>query len=259
MIRAAKRMARLALLLVLVGCAGSATTAPTPPLPSGNAPNVQPEDAGSPPPGAAGGGDAAAGDALIRIIVEQSVGYERALRADKLKAAVEVATKVVNDPEFGQTMRTYPGIHSLPGFSQASLFGGGVVKSSDQPMSELLRGNASDGQIHVLLSIEDHGNEDGHTTQNAAHTGVTFSRGKIIDEMTVAQLADHLVHEHMHRIGFQHAQHRSLERCDSVPYSFGRTVCEFATRKYGLPGSCDKPSDWPPQEPRKHPEPGPRC
>jgi hypothetical protein len=256
--------------LLLVGCAGGLPAAtPAAPAPLTAAPEPQPitsasaQAAAPPPPAPAASPAATATDApvpLIHIIIEQQDGYEGASRTEKLKDAVAIAEKVLNDPDYRQVMRAYPSIHSLPGFTQATLFGGGTVTSSHQPMDDLLRGNGRDGQIHVWLSIEDHGNEDGHTNPNAEHNAVTFSKGSIIDHMTVAQLADHLVHEHMHRIGFEHAKHRSAERCDSVPYAFGRTVCQFATKKYGLAGRCDVPTDWPPEEPRRHDSAhGPHC
>jgi hypothetical protein len=262
--------------LLLAGCAGGANASAPAALVPAPTPSDSPALSAVQMETDAGRSDAAtrallaAGDAPaaattsasappIRIVVEEAKGYEGTARAAKLREAVAMAEKVLNDTEFGQVMRAYPGIHGLAGFSQPTLYGGGSFTSSDQPMTDLLRGNSSDGEIHLWLEIDSHGGEDGHTVQNPQHTGVTFSKGSIVDQMTVAQLADHLVHEHMHRIGFQHARSRSLERCDSVPYAFGRTVCQFAIEKYASPGTCDLPVDWPPEEPRKHPEPGPRC
>jgi hypothetical protein len=197
----------------------------------------------------------------IRIVVGAQNGYEAPARAKLLTEARAIAERVLNDPEYRQVMRTYPDIHGRSGFAQTTLFGGGRVTSNAQPMTALLRGNGADGQIHIWLSIEGSlSREERHTDQNRDETGVTYSKGSVIDSMTAAQLADHLVHEHMHRIGFQHEKRRSVERCDSVPYAYGRTVCQFAAHKYGLPGGCDLPTDWPPELPTKRGSPnGPRC
>jgi hypothetical protein len=82
----------------------------------------------------------------------------------------------------------------------------------------------------------------------------------IDDKLDVVGLADHLIHEHMHRIGFLHNYHKSKERCDSIPYAYGRTVCQFTTDKYHKTGRCDQPVDWPPEQPSSHNPPhGPSC
>ena len=193
------------------------------------------------------------------MIVEARDGYESPSRSQKLQAAVSTAESVINDEEYKRVMRGYPGYHHLSHFAQATKFHGGTVASNDEPMDALLRGNGADNQIHLWLVVEN-GGAEGHTDQNDAHTGFTHTTGATVDRMTVAQLADHLIHEHMHRIGFQHEQHRSAQRCDSVPYAFGRTACQFAIKKLGLPGSCDLPLDWPPEQAIPHPEHGaPRC
>jgi hypothetical protein len=173
---------------------------------------------------------------------------------------VDIAQKVLNDPEYRAAMVAYPDHHGLAGFTQATMFGGGSVASNASPMEALLRGNGPDGQIHVWLDVSFWVGGVGRTKQAAAHDGVTETNGGKLDHLTVAQLADHIVHEQMHRIGYQHADPRSVERCDSIPYVYGRTVCAFATHKYGLPGRCDDPDDWPPDQvvPRV-PAHGPRC
>jgi hypothetical protein len=199
---------------------------------------------------------------VLTIIVEQQTGYDTPTRAKKLKDAVDIAQKVLNDPEYRAAMIAYPDHHGLAGFTQATMYGGGSVTSNAEPMEALLRGNGPDGQIHVWLDVARLWLRDtvGHTAQSRDHNGVTTTKGSVLDKMTVAQLADHIVHEQMHRVDYQHADDRSFERCDSVPYVYGRTVCAFATHKYGLPGRCDDPDDWPPEQvvPRV-PAHGPRC
>jgi hypothetical protein len=208
-----------------------------------------PEPAGSPPP------------VVLKIVVEQQTGYDTTRRLPLLRDAVAVAEKVLNDPEYRDAMRAYPEHHGISGFTQDTMYPSGRLASTTAPMDALLQGNGSDGGVHLWVQVEHTlKNEVGHTDQNDAHNGVTHTKDSVLDHMTVAQLADHLVHEHMHRIGFQHEGKRSVERCDSVPYAYGRTVCEFATKKYGLAGECDHPIDWPPEHlaPRD-PAHGPRC
>jgi hypothetical protein len=268
---------RTFLALLLAGCAGapavaappSAATSPVLPEPQPSGVATAPAADSAPPPEAAAASAVAPASSgpppLLQIIVEAKTGYEKPKRAKLLSEAVEIAQKVINDPEYQQVMRAYPSIHGLPAFTQATVFHGGAVSSNDQPMDALLHGNGDDGQIHLWLTIETgwkyaFRNEDGHTLQDDHHTGTTYGKGSAIDRMSVAQLAGFLVHEHMHRIGFQHADAPSIERCDSVPYAYGRTVCQFATKKYGLSGGCDEPTDWPPEQPNtRDPVHGPRC
>ncbi len=198
---------------------------------------------------------------MVKIVVEQQTGYDTPTRAQKLKDAVKVAEKVLNDSQYRAAMMAYPDHHGLTKFTQATMYDGGNVASNASPMDALLKGNGPDGQIHVWLAVEHTlKNEVGHTVQNAEHNGVTLTKAGALDRLTVAQLADHIVHEHMHRIGYQHAGHETVERCDSIPYAYGRTVCAFATNKYASPGTCDKPADWPADQlaPRDAAH-GPRC
>jgi len=80
-------------------------------------------------------------------------GYDTPGRLAKLAAAVEIAQLVINDPEYQQAMRAYPGTHDLAGFTQATEFvspnKSKDVSSNDEPMDTLLADNGADRQIHL--------------------------------------------------------------------------------------------------------------
>jgi hypothetical protein len=106
-------------------------------------------------------------------------------------------------------------------------------------LDALLLGNApADGTIRLVLSMENRRSEVGHTQPNKAQTSVTFTDRFAFDAMGTADLANHLVHEHLHRIGFLHHQHFSAERCQSIPYAVGQLVCRIAKAR-GAAGACE--------------------
>jgi hypothetical protein len=175
----------------------------------------------------------------VRVEVSLRMGYSRAERG-QLDAAVQIAADVINSKEFQERVLTY-GADRIPGgFSQADrAFSDHTLVSNQEVLDALLAGNApSDGTIRLFLSMETRRSEVGHTQPTESQTSVTFTDGAAFDGMGTADLANHLVHEHMHRMGFLHHQRFSAERCDSIPYAVGQLVCTIAKAR-GASGTCE--------------------
>jgi hypothetical protein len=174
----------------------------------------------------------------VRIEVVQRVGYSDADRV-RLDAAVQIAAEVINSSDFQRQVLTYGSNRSPSGFSQADrAFSDHPLTSNQEVLDALLAGNApSDGTIRLFLSMERHPSEIGHTQPTASQTSVSFTDRSAFNAMETADLANHLVHEHLHRVGFLHHQQFSVERCDSIPYAVGQLVCTMAKAR-GASGAC---------------------
>lgn len=175
----------------------------------------------------------------IAIRIARSAGYSDEDRR-KLDEAAQVAAEVINSDEFRERVLTYGSGRSAAGFSQAArAFSSRAVISNQEVLDALLAGNApADGTIRLFLSAETNSSEVGHTRPVPTMDGTTFTDRAKLRSMGVADLADHLIHEHMHRIGFLHHKHYSVERCDSIPYAVGHLVCTIARDRFHTPGAC---------------------
>lgn len=84
--------------------------------------------------------------------------------------------------------------------------------------------------------IEKRGGEVGHTEMSGQFDGTTYTSRAWLRGASAAEIADNLVHEHLHRMGFTHERGYSRGRCSSIPYAIGDIGCEeaVAMRRFGL-------------------------
>lgn len=174
----------------------------------------------------------------------------------KIERGRVLAEKAVNDPAFRAAVLSF----------RSERFGGGAgagyvqaervwycqpssdqstcrfpVRSNDEVLAALLAGYTGDPQIHIQVVLT--------SSANIANTGVGppdtptelkpewLRRADVSD----AEVAENLVHEHMHRLGFQHNHDYSVERCGSIPYAVGKLACEAVGGKDCWPalgGTC---------------------
>jgi hypothetical protein len=178
----------------------------------------------------------------VRVVHDSAEGYDTEARRTKLERAERLAEVVINDPEFQDAILLYSS-GDEHGFTQADRYPENVVSSNSEPLEALLGGNGPPGaapEVHLSLAIVPKVSGGyGVTDMDGSEHAQTRTQANVYDELSVARLANHLIHEHMHRMGFKHAECKSRARCHSVPYAIGRMVCEFATRKYGFTGTCE--------------------
>jgi hypothetical protein len=159
-------------------------------------------------------------------------------QAQKLERARGLLEAALNDREFRRRVLTF----------RSARFGGGVgegylqarrslpaehavrrVDSSREVLRAILDTNSSDGLIHIPVRVT----SDGLSLESFAETpvgaadGVTSVFSSWLDRQSTsdALVAENLLHEHLHRLGFEHEHGRSLRRCASIPYAVGKFAC----------------------------------
>jgi hypothetical protein len=177
---------------------------------------------------------------ITQLKVVQHAGYSTEERR-KLDDALQVATAVLNSPDFQRAVLAYGTGRNPPGFSQAErAFPERAVASNQEVLDALLSGNVpADRTIRLFLSMEKKRSEVGHTLPTPGQDSVTYTDREHFARMGSAEIAEHLIHEHLHRIGFLHHSGYSVERCDSIPYAVGRLVCTVAKGQFNATGSCE--------------------
>ena len=111
-----------------------------------------------------------------------------------------------------------------------------TVMSSTSVLQALLAGNRTDGTIQIGVSLTE--------SANFANTGVgppetpTELNPKWLRSASVRdeQVAENLIHEHMHRLGYEHDHGYARGRCASIPYAVGKLACDAVQGKDCWPG-----------------------
>lgn len=168
----------------------------------------------------------------VRILM--SVGRASSDQAKKLERARQLAEVAVNDPAFRRRVLAFSskpyGGADKEGFTQAERAQpeAHLIADNSEPLRALLEGN-DQGMIQLNIIVTD----DGTSPDNFATTDIYNSSAAtsinpewlMRKSVTDADLAENLMHEHMHRLGFEHEHSYSRRRCGSVPYAVGHLVC----------------------------------
>jgi hypothetical protein len=160
----------------------------------------------------------------------------------KLRDGAKWLEKAINDQEFRRRVLVYTS-ETTPtvGYRQAYReFPGHNIMGNDEVLAGLLGGNKRGGVIHLHEQVERKGSEVGHTEMKATADGMTYTSRAWLRGATIPEIADHLLHEQMHRVGFTHERDYSRDRCFSVPYAVGELACETVVRLgTGTIDDCD--------------------
>ena len=110
----------------------------------------------------------------------------RACRAQgKPELAISLSEKVLNDPEFRRAVETY-GDESRGFLPADRLFPPGAARSKLEALDALLAGEGGSGVIHLRLTLAATDSSAlGATLMNAEHDGVTVSRARTVDDLTL--------------------------------------------------------------------------
>ncbi len=150
------------------------------------------------------------------------------LKEQKLHHAVELLRLIFASPEFRERILRHRylgryGFHMNKGESNRELYekilNGGEKLSPHQ-------NNAMDVEVELYSDFE------------SQVLGYTYPRSrriwmntKYFNRHTPAEIAGHLVHEWLHKLGYDHERKRSSRRRYSVPYAVGNIVKEIG-RQY---------------------------
>lgn len=188
------------------------TPAPTPPAastPSPTRPRVDTFEPGKP----------------MRVSLGTVTGYTTTEK-QKLDQATDLLAKVLNSKEFrdGVLGATYGG---KPGFASDD--------RSPKEIYDTIRAakesytDAADGEVDLNLDLRNLGwfsrNVVGYGTEGG--DTITTNR-RFFSSFDAAEVAGHLGHEWLHKVGFEHDFNSTARRPESVPYELGELIEKLA-------------------------------
>lgn len=163
--------------------------------------------------------------APMRVSLGKVSGYT-ATEQKKLGAATDLMAKVLNSREFRDAIlnNTWAG---KPGFADES--------RSPREIYEAIRAakenftDAADGEVDLNLKLETFSwfnrKTVGYTTPSS--DTITSNR-RFFSNYEPAEVAGHLAHEWLHKLGFEHDHAATRDRPYSVPYAVGDLVEKLA-------------------------------
>lgn len=158
-------------------------------------------------------------DADIRFVNFESHQEE------KIQHAIALIRKVVASPEFRERIlnHTYEGKKTFVdnrGLTNAEIY----QKIADG--AEIIGDTSKNQKMNVELELYHSKTKTiGYTYPNTTRI---WMNTKYFNRYTPVKVADNLMHEWMHKLGFTHAMKYSVERNYSVPYAVGYLVEELA-------------------------------
>ena len=153
-------------------------------------------------------------------------------RIEKTREAARLFESVVNSEAFANALAQRTDLQLTGGMSGAQIL---RVIRAGVPLDALRRGEAAGApRITLALAISPESGEfssyDGFTDLG---TGVIYAQRAWFDRENVCRLAGLYAHEHMHVIGFTHANYYHPWRAKSVPYAIGYMVVDLARAQAG--------------------------
>lgn len=163
--------------------------------------------------------------APMRVSVGKVTGYSTTERA-KLDAGMKLLTDVLNSQEFrdGVLSATFQG---KPGFASDTRSPQEIYRAIREAKESYT--DAADGEVDLNLSLENlswfQRNVVGYTTESS--DTLTTNR-RFFSGFEPAEIAGHVAHEWLHKLGFEHDFKATARRPDSVPYELGELVERLA-------------------------------
>lgn len=163
--------------------------------------------------------------APMRVSVGKVTGYSTTERA-KLDAGMKLLTDVLNSQEFrdGVLSATFQG---RPGFASDPRSPQEIYRAIREAKESYT--DAADGEVDLNLSLENlswfQRNVVGYTTESS--DTLTTNR-RFFSGFEPAEIAGHVAHEWLHKLGFEHDFKATARRPDSVPYELGELVERLA-------------------------------
>ncbi len=195
------------------------TPTPTPAKPTGSGSNSSPSPSR----------DTFEPGAPVRVNFNRLQGFTPAER-EKLQRAAELVERVVNSPEFRQAVldKTHGGerrFANAGGMSNEEIYAA-ILAAKENHTS------AADGEIDLDLTLRNFSffqrNVVGYTYESTPE--ITMNR-RFFSQYTPAEIAGNMVHEWLHKLGFDHDFRSTSQRPHSVPYAVGEIVERLAAQQ----------------------------
>jgi hypothetical protein len=146
---------------------------------------------------------------------------------EKVKAAVEIIKKVIMTKEFKDRVYnyTYKGVKQFvdnKGLSNEEVYR--KLIEGAEIVGNTTKNNTMDVELELY---QDTSKTIGYTYP---HTVRIWMNKKYFNRYTPIKVADNLMHEWMHKLGFTHSTVWSKDRDHSVPYAIGYLIEELASK-----------------------------
>lgn len=147
------------------------------------------------------------------------------LKEDKLYQSVEILRRVFSSPEFRHKIlqhrfRSRKAFHMNKGLSNAQIYQR-ILLGMEKLYPHY--NNAMDVEIELYADFKSR--VLGFTRPSSKKIWMNI---KYFNKHTHAEVASHLTHEWLHKLGFDHERQRNTDRKYSVPYAVGYIVKELA-------------------------------
>jgi hypothetical protein len=155
------------------------------------------------------------------------IGFTRS-QEEKIHKAADLIRKVVASQAFKNRVLnyTYKGKKQFvdnQGLSNAQIYR--RILDGAEIMGNTRKNNTMD--LEIQLYTDNNSNTIGYTYPNIIRI---FMNRKYFNNFKPHQVADNMMHEWLHKIGFTHAVEPTPERPHSVPYAIGYIVKDLASR-----------------------------
>jgi hypothetical protein len=145
----------------------------------------------------------------------------------KIKAAIKMIKKIISSHEFKERIMNYEykgkkGFIDNKGLSNEEIYQ--LILEGAEERSGMRKDNTMDVEVELYYQAT---KTIGYTYPN---TDRIWINKKYFAQYTPIKVADNLMHEWMHKLGFSHSSKWSEEREHSVPYAIGYLIEELAKK-----------------------------
>lgn len=146
---------------------------------------------------------------------------------EKIKKAVEIIKKVIATNEFRERVLTYSYLGKNQFFASQGLTNEEVYQKLLDG-AEIVGNSAKNNTLDVKIELYHQStNTIGYTYPN---TERIWMNTKYYNKYTPIKVADNLMHEWMHKLGFTHTVAWSKDRDHTIPYAIGYLIEELAAK-----------------------------
>lgn len=146
---------------------------------------------------------------------------------EKIKKAVSIIKKVIALPEFKKRILNYSykgknGFFDNQGYSNEAVYR--MILEGSEKIGNTSKNNSMDVELELYFQKT---STIGYTYP---HTTRIWMNKKYFNKYTPVKVADNLMHEWMHKLGFTHSMAWNEERDHTIPYAIGYIIEELAEK-----------------------------
>lgn len=158
-------------------------------------------------------------DANIQLI---NFNHENKL---KLIKAINLIKKIINSNQFRERIINYQ-YQGIKKFHENNELSNNEIYQKIMEGAETIGNTEKNGVMDVEIELYDQNSKTiGYTYPNSTRIWINL---KYFNKYTPEQVADNLIHEWMHKLGFTHAVKWDKNREHSVPYAVGYIIEDIA-------------------------------